>query len=272
MFSLVVKTCDEIRDEDLVISTMVKSVGGALRLRDVATASGGRAFVQLPECYAPRGLLCDFEGGVRLELRAQGDASVAGLAKLRAVLIACLDRGLALESGPAPKRGACKRHVPVAADGDAKTTLRGRRAADVRGFRLLEDVGGAPRCATRFDGEVLAGERVLAIASIEHVWFSADGRAGVRLALQQYMLCEPVPERCLFRGLAPREAEAAVRAGTLRGAGPKPPPPPPHGAKAAAAATVSGSGPGSAHGALMRELAAIGAGKGPVLRKVPPKP
>ena len=296
MYPPVVKACDELCDDDLVISPRDKviTVGGkTLRIRDVTSKTGARAFVQLPECYAPRGLLADFEGGALLEIRALDGASAAALAVFRAALIGVLDRALHGPRGgpvdpgseatkPEAKHIPVTKHIPVSAEGRA--VLRNRRADDVRGFRSLAvQAAQAPaeaalrRCRSNGERDVLAGEHILTIVSVEHVW-TTEHKAGVQLRLHQYMLCDAPTDGCLFRGFAEQAAalpqsltateggaerlaavEKRQRSGGGGGGGAA-------GGGKSAASQERGPASHANFGALMQELAGRGTG---FLKKVP---
>jgi hypothetical protein len=131
--------------------------------------------VQLPRCYAPAGMLRDFDGGLRLPVSPLTSSGRKSLSALHRVCRRLLRKG-----APA---GVCKGSDDWAADtsvnpvrpGGEAALLKTQRANDCR---LFESDGSA------LDDEtgrgVLPGETVIPLVCVEHVWVRPGRRPAER--------------------------------------------------------------------------------------------
>lgn len=228
--------CDQLETVRAALEPPMRLSSGTL-LSPVRCPGGDRVILQLPTCYAPAGLLHDFDDGVTLTLRLPetvADARFDSLARL------CSDLALAApatsdsaaattdKARPAPNTGTTKLKLPVSDDSRC-VTVRNRRFEDVRFF----DVYGAGVDSDR----IHPGELVTALVAVEHAWTAPKSR-GVLLKLLQVIVHT---ERQRLRTCLIHVPNAPD--GTPRGSGPPPPPPPPPppGGRARANGTV-GSG------------------------------
>ena len=168
-------------------------------VRRYVTCEGGRPLlVQLPTCYAPAGLLSDFDEGARLALVP---VDAPGRGEVLRLLGLC--RRILEGVGGAPA---------VQIDEDTgELSAAAARARDVRVFEA-EDLAAD-------DCPVLPGDTVTAIVSPDYYWRSASGgRHGLSIRLVQVLLHT---DRGRYRDwlLAGPAPDPPPRA-------PRPPPPP----------------------------------------------
>jgi len=148
-----------------------------------------RLIVQLPRCYAPAGLLRDFDGGLRLPVCPLTTAGRKSLAALHRICRRLLRKGAPAGVSPGPGRAgapeACKGAEdwaaatsvnPVRPGGEA-ALLKTQRANDCRLF----ESDGSPLDDETGRG-VLPGETVVPLVCVEHVWVRPGCRGpGVRV-------------------------------------------------------------------------------------------
>ena len=171
----VVCTCDQAEDLGPVVGRddpPIRLWNGTL-LHRVERSGRARLIVQLPACYAPAGILRDFEGGVRMPVCPLTGDGRDSLARLHGVCRRLLLDAVHGGGGGASLDGASLEDSDWASSSSANPVRASGEAAILRNRRENDCALFAPD-GTPLDDDtglgVLPGETVIPIVCIEHVW------------------------------------------------------------------------------------------------------
>lgn len=135
-------------------------------------SDGMRLVVQLPRCYAPAGMLRDFDGGLRLPVCPLTSSGRKSLAALHRICRRLLRKGAPAGVATAPS-GSSASSADWAAETSVNPVRPGGEAA------LLKTQRESDCCLFEADGTtlrdgtgrgVLPGETIVPLVCVEHVW------------------------------------------------------------------------------------------------------